>query len=67
MVEAAGFEPATSGVRFQRSPSELRPHETASAIITVFSRDGNPALLCFGAVGEHAGNAAQLGEGRYRP
>ena len=25
-VEAAGFEPATSGVRFQRSPSELRPH-----------------------------------------
>ncbi len=26
MVEAAGFEPATSGVRFQRSPSELRPH-----------------------------------------
>ncbi len=29
MVEAAGFEPATSGVRFQRSPSELRPHAVA--------------------------------------
>ena len=34
MVEAAGFEPATSGVRFQRSPSELRPHNSAISILT---------------------------------
>ncbi len=33
MVEAAGFEPATSGVRFQRSPSELRPHFFSALLI----------------------------------
>ena len=26
LVEGKGFEPSTSGVRFQRSPTELAPH-----------------------------------------
>lgn len=52
IVEAAGFEPATSGVRFQRSPSELRPHLFSASNFSA-TKSHTPEVKCFVSMLEH--------------